>query len=216
MKELSKYDILGKKIKKISSIVLSFTSAYALATTKQKKQQVLKKYYNIILDEAHILFEIKNDCANYLENKENATMCDWTSIFYIGKISSELEKILVLEVIFNQKLDYNTVMQLIDKKLSEQDVINYLNTNLTDEERKILDIMSSKDFAFSKLPEEYKNKVLENHKLFMDNEINPYITKTESKQIQFLKGVKICEQNINVDLNVNIDIAPKKLQKGLF
>jgi hypothetical protein len=44
---LSKYDIMSRNMEKFSSIVTSFIGAYALAFSKKKKYEVLKKYYEI-------------------------------------------------------------------------------------------------------------------------------------------------------------------------
>ena len=45
---LSKYDIMSDKMEKFSNVVTSFIGAYALAFSKKKKYEVLKKYYEIL------------------------------------------------------------------------------------------------------------------------------------------------------------------------
>lgn len=63
---LSKYDVLSDKMNKLSKVMVSFVSSYAIALSFKKKNEVIKKLIDKLLCDAHILFKIRNDV---IENK---------------------------------------------------------------------------------------------------------------------------------------------------
>lgn len=212
---LSKYDIMSRNMEKFSSIVTSFIGAYALAFSKKKKYEVLKKYYEILIKEAHILFEIKNDSLDYVKDRSNAFTGDIMATSKIQKTSSELEKILVIDAILIDKYEtlvYEFIMDLIAKKKSEDEAYDFIYKHLNKEEISVIETINTSNFIFDNLYSKYKNEVLNKHKDYMDKHVNKYVTKKESKKIEFLKGLKIYEENVNLNINVTVNSATKKLK----
>ena len=208
---LSKYDVMEKKIDKFSNIMASCVASYALAFTQKRKYEVIKKYYDIIITEAHILFEIKNDVVKYA--KANNKL-DNQFVLSIEEKCNEFVKILVLDAMLknkNEKLLYDFVIDLISKKKGKDDAINFVYSNLNEEEISVLEFMNSDEFNFEELNEKYKDRVCEKHKYYMKKNINQYVTKKENDKIEFFKGIKIYEENANVDFKLKIDIPQKKL-----
>ena len=212
---LSKYDVMSDKMEKFSSIVTSFIGAYALAFTKKKKYEVLKKYYNILIKEAHILFEIKNDNLDYIKDKDISFSGNKIFVSKIQKTSSELEKILVIDAILIDKYEnlvYEFIMDLIAKKKSEDEAYDFIYKHLNKEEISVSETINTSNFILDNLDDKYKNAVLKKHKDYMNKEINKYVNKKESSEIEFLKGIKIYEENVNLNISVPVNNATKKLK----
>lgn len=212
---LSKYDIMSNKMEKFSNIVTSFIGAYALAFTKKKKYEVLKKYYNILIKESHILFEIKNDSLDYIKDRSNAFTGDIMATSKIQKTSSELEKILVIDAVLIDKYEdlvYEFIMDLIAKKKSADEAYDFIYSYLKEEEIRVIETLNTSDFVFDNLDDKYKSVVINKHKDYMNKEVNKYVTKKENKEIEFLKGLKIYEENVNLNINVTVNSATKKLK----
>lgn len=209
---LSKYDILSKKMTKFSKITLSFVSSYALAFTTKKKQDVIKNFIQICLYDAHILFEIRKDVIDYLkQNSDDKTAS--TFLYSLNQTCNEVEKILVLYLISKKKNDdfIYKIIDFISKKKPEEEIIAYVRANLDKNDIKVLNFMNSSEYNFYKLPEEYQDLVLKDHRMFMDKNINPQIKKEEKKQIQVLKGIKIYKENVDVNFTIKLPGKQKKL-----
>ena len=163
--ELSKYDVMNQKMDKFSNIVASFMGAYALAFTKKKKYEVLKKHYNILIKEAHILFEIKKDVINYLRiNSDDMTVLSFFE--NLSNTSKDLEKVLLFYLIVDEKnhdLIYQLLVDFISKKLTESELISYMCKGLDKEDQEILKFVMSDDYDFNLLPNNYKNLILQIH-----------------------------------------------------
>ena len=61
MENLSKYDVMRKKMYKFSDIVSSFVARYVISITKKKKIETIKTFLDKVLTDSHILLEIKKD-----------------------------------------------------------------------------------------------------------------------------------------------------------
>ena len=207
--KLSKYDILKSKMNKFSNIAVSFVSSYALALSTKKKNEVIKKVIQKIICDTYILFEIKNDCNNNVNEKYQSYVNE------LNQTTSQLEKLLVLYIICknkNEQFIYDFIINSISKKNHEQ-IISSLYSNLDQEERKIVDFLISEDYEFDKLPQKYQNVILTNYDKFINTTIKPYIGKKESNEIELLKGMKIYKENVDIDLNIDISKKLKNYKK---
>ena len=132
-----------------------------------------------------------------------------------AKTSSELEKILVIDAILIDKYEnlvYEFIMDLIAKKKSEDEAYDFIYKHLNKEEISIIEAINTSNFILDNLDDKYKNAVLKKHKDYMNKEINKYVNKKESSEIEFLKGIKIYEENVNLNISVPVNNATKKLK----
>ena len=207
--KLSKYDILKNKMNKFSNIAVSFVGSYALALSTKKKNEVIRKTIQKIICDTYILFEIKKDCNNNINEKYQSYITE------LNQTTSQLEKILVLYIICKNKngqFIFDFIINSISMKNVEE-TISSLYNNLDQEERKIFDFLISEDYEFSKLPQKYQDVILTNHNKFINANIKPYVSKKESNEIELLKGMKIYKENVDIDLNINISKKFKNYKK---
>ena len=118
---------------------------------------------------------------------------------YVKQITSGSQKMVTID--------------FISKKKGKDDAINFVYNNLSEEEISILEFMNCDEFNFEELPKKYKDKVLGKQEYFMKKNINQYVNKKENEKIEFLKGVKIYEENANIDSKLRIDIPKNKIKR---
>lgn len=207
--KLSKYDVLKNKMNKFSNIAVSFVSSYALALSTKKKNEVIKKLIQKIICDAYILFEIKKDCNNNVNEKYQSYITE------LNQTTSQLEKLLVLYIICknkNEQFIYDFIINSISKKNPEE-IISSLYSSLDQDERNVVDFLISENYEFNKLPQKYQDVILKNHDKFINANIKPYVSKKESNEIEVLKGMKIYKENVDIDLNINISKKFKNYKK---
>ena len=98
--QLSKYDVMSKKMNKFSDIVSSFVARYVISITKKKKIETIKIFLDKILCDTHILFEIKKDLLDYSkENKLNINMFNFSkSLSEVSGKNSNIDSATSLSV----------------------------------------------------------------------------------------------------------------------
>lgn len=213
--ELTKYDVMNKKMNKFSDIVSSFVARYVISITKKKKIDTIKNFLDKILCDTHILLEIKKDLQEYsLSNKLNINMFNFSKS--LNDTSKQLEKILLLYLICKQNNEdfiYECFIESIYKKSTFSDIILKISNNLTGKDKKILAFVNSDDYDFNLLPNEYQNLIIKSHEEYMRNNINVEVNKEEQNKIEILKGIKIYKENVDIDLSLELNTYKENKQK---
>lgn len=196
---LSKYDVMADKIVKLNEMVSSYDSTLTSLTDKNKAKN-LNNMSDKILNNAHIVFEIKQDLKAYFSVDSNIDIINngEISLSYVHDLavaSREMEKILLLTAIISRR-DENSLANLSLSLLCDK--------LPNDKDKEIIKLIEKDEYEFDMLSDEYKNMILEDHKKFMDLYIYPSVTKKEGAKLEVLKGNLIFMNNVNV-LNMKVD-----------
>lgn len=213
--ELSKYDVMSKKMNKFSDIVSSFVARYVISITKKKKIETIKNFLDKVITDTHILLEIKKDLNEYsLSNNYNINMFNFSKS--LNDTSKQLEKILLLYLICKQNNEdfiYECFMESISKKLSFNDIIIKISNNLTGKDKQVLKLVNNDDYDFNMLPNEYQTLISKDHEEYMKKNINTQVNKEEQSKIQILKGIKIYNEKVDINLSLELDTYKNGKQK---
>lgn len=213
--ELSKYDVMSKKMYKFSDILSSFVARYVISITKKKKIETIKSFLDKVITDTHILLEIKKDLKEYsLSNKLNINMFNFSKS--LDETSKQLEKILLLYLICkqsNEEFIYECFIESISKKSSFNDIILKISNSLNVKDKQILTYVNSDDYDFNMLPDEYQKLVIKEHKRYMCININSQVNKQEQSKIEILKGIKIYNENVDINLSLELDTYKTGKQK---
>lgn len=213
--ELSKYDVMSKKMNKFSEIVSSFVARYVISITKKKKIETIKNFLEKVITDTHILLEIKKDLQEYsLSNKLNINMFNFSKS--LNDTSKQLEKILLLYLICKQNNEdfiYECFMESISKKASFNDIILKISNNLTGKDKQVLTFVNSDDYDFNMLPNEYQTLIIKAHEEYMKKNINVQVNKQEQSKIEILKGIKIYKEKVDINLSLELDMYKSSKQK---
>ena len=213
--ELSKYDVMSKKMNKFSDIVSSFVARYVISITKKKKIETIKNFLDKVLTDAHILFEMKNDLKEYLlSNKLNINMFNFSKS--LNDTTKQLEKILLMYLICKQNNEdfiYECFIESISKKASFNDIIMKISNDLEGKDKQILTFVNSDDYDFNMLPKDYQTFILKDHENYMNKNINCCVNKKEQSKIEVLKAIKIYNENVDINLSLELDTYKTGKQK---
>lgn len=213
--ELSKYDVMSKKMNKFSDIISSFVARYVISITKKKKIETIKNFLDKVLTDTHILLEIKKDLKEYsLANKLNINMFNFSKS--LNDTSKQLEKILLLYLICkqnNEEFIYECFIESISKKSAFNNIILKISNSLNGKDKQILKFVNSDDYDFNMLPDEYQKLVMKEHKRYMCTNINPSVNKKEQNKIEILKAIKIYNENVDIDLSAELNTYKENKQK---
>lgn len=213
--ELSKYDVMRKKMYKFSDIVSSFVARYVISITKKKKIETIKTFLDKVLTDSHILLEIKKDFEEYsLSNKLNINMFNFSKA--LSDTSKQLEKILLLYLICkqnNEEFIYECFIESISKKAAFNNIILKISNSLNEKDKQILKFVNSDDYDFNMLPKEYQTLILKDHENYMNKNINSCVNKKEQSKIEILKAIKIYNENVDINLSLELDTYKENKQK---
>jgi len=215
MENLSKYDVMRKKMYKFSDIVSSFVAKYIISITKKKKIETIKNFLDKVLTDSHILLEIKKDLEEYsLSNKLNINIFNFSKS--LNDTSKQLEKILLLYLICkqnNEEFIYECFIESISKKLSFNDIILKISNSLNGKDKQILKFVNSDEYDFNMLPKEYQTLIIKEHENYMKKNINSCVNKKEQNKIEILKAIKIYNENVDIDLSAELNTCKENKQK---
>lgn len=215
MESFSKYDVMNKNMDKFSDIVSSFVARYVISITKKKKIDTIKNFLDKVITDTHILLEIKKDLKEYsLSNKLNINMFNFSKS--LNDTSKQLEKILLLYLICkqnNEEFIYECFIESISKKSSFNNIIQEISNSLNEKDKQILTLVNSDDYDFNILPKEYQMLIMISHEEYMKENINSYVNKEEQSKIEILKGIKIYNENVDINLSLELNTYKSGKQK---
>ena len=152
--------------------------------------------------------------SNYRDKLFNINMFNFSRT--LNDTSKQLEKILLLYLICkqnNEEFIYECFMESISKKASFNDIILKISNSLSKKDNQILELVNSDDYDFNMLPKEYQTLILKDHENYMNKNINTQVNKVEQRKIEILKGIKIYNENVDINLSLELDTYKSNKQK---
>lgn len=208
--ELSKYDVLDNKMINLTKIFMPFMVKITIALTKNQKQSLLNDFVDKLLSDAHVVFEIRKDAIEYLNGegleKVNAREIDLTYVYRLVKNAQKFDKILLFNGILKDRMDeiLDKMLELSKDQLAQQVYWSEIYYSLPEIDRIAFDTLDDEHYTFEKLPQHHQELIIKLHDEFMQKNIMPSVTKTESKETQFLKGMKLFDKKIDAILNIDL------------
>lgn len=204
MNSLSKYDVMNLKSYKFSEIISDFIKKYQLSFTKKKKRETIKILLDKLLLDAHIIFEIKKDLNKYF-TKDDMDIDMSNFLENLEFTSKKLERLLLINLLLDE-LEFEIIIDLILKQATPNQFYLCIYEMLSDEQKVIINFMMSENYDFNLLPMEYKNIILKNHTEFIDMNINIYANTFETNKTKILKGIKLYNEKVDIDLFKEINL----------
>lgn len=214
-KNVSKYDILDKKIKNIFMTCMpSYLKMWTSITNKQYWNG-MQELFEKLFDDAHVVFEINNDVKDYGYQETYSLLMRNQAhpISFLRNLSNannQLYKMLLLEALLKEEgLDGNPVVVWNEMRNNNfiQELCNRVTQALFIKHKDVMLATDLDDFNFSKLPKHYQEMIIKNHREYMDKNVYPLVNIKESKEVELLKASKIIRKKMNVNLNLSINGA---------
>lgn len=186
----SKYDIMNGIS---TNLKLTSLKAFISSINKKKRKDIVDDFFESLLNNAHVFYEIIEDNSSYnpmhLEdgrlNKSYLRVLVFKNGFYDSYVKILLDDMLQRKYNCNF---YDVRNSDINKKYEMIEELQEQISQLSEEERELIDIICNPNFKYSDLNENQKQELDEYHNKFMNEKVLPYVndddTEVSEKQIQ--------------------------------
>lgn len=186
----SKYDIMNGIS---TNLKLTSLKAFLNAINKKKRKDIVDDFFESLLNNAHVFYEIIKDNSLYnpmhLEvgrfNKSYLRVLVFKNGFYDSYVKILLDDMLQRKYNCNF---YDVRNSDINKKYEMIEELREQISQLSEEERELINIICNSSFKYSDLNESQKQELDEYHNKFMNEKVLPYVndddTEVSEKQIQ--------------------------------
>lgn len=217
-KEVTKYDVMNKKMVNLSSSVVKSVAVYAKAKLIDREKndgvarlKMIKQWYKDFLTICHICYEASNDII-HLDEEDLIHALDtgkisMSDLFQVTK-KDEYGKFLLFNIMLEKEginyADDSLVQRLQQHNGNIDDMLKDISSSFSDEKRTVVMAMEKDNFSLEELPDSYRQVLDEYHLNFMNQNIYPEVTKEQTTMEQGVAAVKTLTRGRNIKINVKL------------